>query len=198
MNKKQERTAKLSPEDSKFLQALIEANEKVINITIYNALGEQYTYLAEDAVAQLYLLACEKIDVLRAHECPKAWLIVAAKLTAKSIIKKHITELSHVFTADPPELSADDNVFEEAVYSIWLQNKVPEKLIAMLTKREKEVYNKLYIENKTAKQAAAELGTTVNLINNVHKNLRGKIKNAINQKNFSKNLLMFLLFATLL
>ena len=78
----------------------------------------------------------------------------------------------------------EKDIFEEAVYEIWLESKVPEKLIANLTKREREVYHKIYIENKKPKEAAKELELSINAVNNIHKNLRDKIKDDVKRKNF--------------
>ncbi len=63
---------------------------------------------------------------------------------------------------------------------------MPKKLIAGLTKRERQVYGKIYIEGKKPKDAAAELNISVNSVHNIHKNLRDKIKNEIKRKNFKK------------
>ncbi len=174
----------LSAEDSKLLSQLIEANEKSIRVTIYNTLGSVYSYLADEAVGELLLLACEKIDTIKTHCSPKAWLLVAARHVAQSVMKKHKKDLLVVEYNAIEKQASNDNVFEDALFAIWIENKVPQKLLALLTKREREVYYKLYIEKKTPKQAAEELGVKRNLINNVNKNLKDKIKDALKQNKF--------------
>lgn len=174
----------LSTDDVNFVRSIIEENEKCINVTVYNTLGRLYSYLAEEAVSEVYLLACRKVDVLRRHECPKAWLIVAARHVSQTLIRTHKNDLLNVEIEEAENIKSNDDVPEDAVYRIWLENKIPEKLIGSLTKREKEVYIKLYIEERTPKQAAEELGITANAVNNVHKNIRDKIKYAVSQKNF--------------
>lgn len=178
------KTRPLNAEDAEFLIKLFYENEKNIKGIVYNTLGKLYGHLAEDALGELCLLACEKIDIIKAHKSPKAWLIVASKHVAQGLIKKHKKDLLNIPLEKSEETVNDNDLFEEVVYATWLENKVPEKLIASLTKREKEVYYKLYIEKKTPKEAASELGVKLNLINNVHKNLRDKIKDAVKRKNF--------------
>ncbi len=173
---------KLSAEDKAYLRTLIMENEKYIKHAVTNTLGPLFEYLADDAVGELYLLACQKVDVIKTCDSPRAWLIVAARYVAKGLIKKQKKDLNSVELTEALN-SDDENVFEEAVYRIWLENKIPEKLIDSLTQREREVYIKLHIENKTPKEAAAELGVTVNLVHNVNKNLKDKIKAEIKKKN---------------
>lgn len=174
----------LSAEDSVLLRLLIEENDKTVKAVIYSTLGEQYSYVAEEAVAELYLLACEKINKIKTYHSPKAWLMIAAKRVAWGVIKKHKKDLRVAAYDALSEESSKDDVFEDAVYAIWIEDKVPEKIIALLTKREREVYHKLYIEEKSPAEAAEELGVKINLINNVRKNLKDKIKDAVKQNKF--------------
>lgn len=174
----------LTKEESYFIEKLIKDNQKHIKNVIINTLGPENRYLAEDTINELYLLMCKKTDILKTHPCPKAWILVASKHTAQGMISKHKKDL---FIVPIERLSHErgmDDVFEDAVYEIWLENKVPEKLIAHLTKREREVYLKIYIENKRPKEVAEELDISVNCVNNIHKNLRDKIKDDIKRKNF--------------
>lgn len=184
MNKQNGQTQPLSKDDSELLRRLIEENEKTTRKIIYSTLGKLYSYVAEEAIAELYLLACEKIDIIKTYRSPKAWLFVASKLVAQGMIKKHKKDLLAVDYDALTETSSSDDVFEEALFAIWIEDKVPEKLIASLTKREREVYYKLYIEKKSLAEAAEELGVKRNLINNVHRNLRDKIKDSVKRKNF--------------
>lgn len=185
MKRQKKRTQPLKPEDSEFLSRLLKENEKVINNVINNTLGKLYRYLAEETISELCLLACEKIDSVKAHTEPRLWLIIAAKNLARGMMRKHSKDLLNVsLDLLEEEPASTDNVFEDAVYAIWLEGKVPEKLIASLTKREREVYHKLYIEEKTLDETAEELGVTKNLVNAVHKNIRDKIKYAVKRKKF--------------
>lgn len=184
MKRQKDRLTPLSHEDVDFVKNVIEENEKYINVTVYNTLGGLYGYLAEEAIGDVYLLACKKVDVLKSHSCPRAWLIVAAKHVSQGLIRKHRTDFMNVELSEAENLKSDDDVAEDAVYEIWLENKIPEKLIGTLTKREREVYAKLYIECKTPKETAAELGVKVTLVNNINKNLKDKIKYAVKRNSF--------------
>ncbi len=184
MNTKQKDNRPLSEEEVLFIEKLIIENRKIIKNIIYNILGERYKHHAEDAVCDVYLLMCQKIDVLKNHNAPRAWIFVAARYVARGVVrnnKKHDNTIPIDMIEDFP---SDINVEEEATYRIWLSDKVPEKLIKSLTKREQQVYQKLYIEGKTPKQAAVELNLTANAVYNFNKNIRDKIKYAVKRKMF--------------
>ncbi len=184
MNKKRESKIVLTQEDACFIEKLIEENLRHMKNVIYNTLGQEYKYLAEDTINELYLLMCQKINILKAHTCPKAWLLVASKRVSQGMINKQKREMPSI----PPEQASrhigKSDIFEDVVYDIWLEDKVPEKLISHLTKREREIYHKIYIENKKPKDIAKELNITANAVRNIHKNLRDKIKDDIELKNF--------------
>ena len=178
----------LTQDESDFLKKLILDNETCLTTIIKNNLGETYKYLTEDAVSELYLLACKKIQKLKTHPCPTKWLFVAAKLTAHTVVKKHRRDANISPLQDIPEQKSNSDVFEDTVYNIWIENQIPEILISQLSKRERQIYYMLYIENKSTKNIADELNISENNVRNINKNLRDKIHHAIKEKN-SKNFL---------
>ncbi len=184
MSEKCESRIVLTQEDACFIEKLIKENLSSIKNTIYNTLGQQYKYLAEDTVNELYLLMCRKIEILKNHDCPKAWLIVASKRVSQGMINKQKREMPTVSPENISRHIGKSDIFEDAVYDIWLENKVPEKLISRLTKREREIYHKIYIENKEPNDIAKELNISASSVRNIHKNLRDKIKDDIKRKNF--------------
>lgn len=186
MNKKPENKIVLTEEDACLINDLIEENCNQIKNIIYNTLGSENRYLAEDAVNEFYLLMCEKIDVLRVHTCPKAWMFVAARHTAQGMIQKYRKDSTCIPLDEISYKVGETDVFEDALYEIWLENKVPEKIIAGLTKRERNVYYKLYIEKKKPKEIAEELGVSANAVRNMNKTIRDKIKETVRRKNFKE------------
>lgn len=88
MNTKQKVNRPLTADESVFVEKLIEDNKKAIKNIIYNVLGKDYEYLAEDTIYDVYLLICQKIDVLKNHSNPKAWIFVAARYVARGAVKK--------------------------------------------------------------------------------------------------------------
>lgn len=186
--KKQERGGNvksvLTKEEADFVEKLITDNEKHIKNVVFNTLGAENRQLAEDCINDFYLLMCEKVEILKNHPCPKAWILVAAKHTAQGCISRRKKDISSVSMDEIAEESSDDDVFEDTVYAIWLENKVPERIIESLTKRERELYYKIYIENKKPKEAAKELDISVSTVHNIHKNMKEKIKNRVKEKNF--------------
>ena len=138
-------------------------------------MGEVYEYLTDDCVSELYLLACTKISALKAHPKPKAWLIVASRLTAFSAIKESKPDLNSV----PLEMMGSteiDTTYEEALFEIWSQNNAPQKLISTLTKNETLVYHKLFVENKSINEAAKDLSLSPSAIRSFKKLIKDKIK----------------------
>ncbi len=184
MNVKPKEKIVLTAEESNFIMELFNGRKELYEAIIRKTLGSVYQYLAEDTVSELYLLACNKIDILKAHPCPEKWLTVAARMTAQRNIQKHLKDLNTSTLDEINEHSCKSDVFEDAVYNIWLENKVPERLIAQLTKREQEIYFKTYIENKTPKDISKELNISENNVRNVNKNLKDKIRDAIKRKKF--------------
>jgi len=176
--------AVLTKSEAQFVADLIERYESNIKNVIYSMLGKDNRYLAEDALSEVYLLMCKKIKPLKDHPCPKAWILVATKYVVQGILTKNRKDIAIVPLEDVENYIGGTDIFEEAVYEIWLENKVPEKLLAKLTKREREVYHKLYIEGKKPNEAASELNISKNAVNNIHKNLRDKIKYDIKTKKF--------------
>ena len=176
----------LTKYDALFIERLIEQNSKYINNIIYNTLGADNQYLAKDTISEFHLLMCEKIGTLKTHPSPKGWILVAAKHTAQGMIAKYKKDSLSVSLDEVSYKLGETDIFEDSIYEIWLENKVPEKLIAHLSKREREVYCKIYIDGKKPKVVAKELNISINAVHNIHKNLRDKIKNDIKRKNFQE------------
>ncbi len=174
----------LSKEDALLVAELIEENKTHIKNVIFNTLGPTFSYLVNDTISELYLLLCKKIDVLKSHSIPKGWILVAAKRTALSMMAKHQMDLSTVPLVEAVSKGNDSDVCDTALYEIWMENNVPAKLIARLTKREQEVYIKIYVEGKKATEVAKELNVSASTIHNIHKNLRDKITNDVKNRNF--------------
>lgn len=157
-----------------FVEELLTENESIIKYTIRKTLGDVYEYLNEECVGELCLLMCEKISVLEAHPNPTAWVIVSAKLTAFTVMKKNRIYANSV-PLDRANTTKTDSTFEEALYSIWLQNDTSQKLLSTLTNRETQIYHKLYIEKKDSETTAEELGLTPSTVRTFKKTIKDKI-----------------------
>ena len=184
MGKSQNKRISLTEEEALFAQKILEDNSQQIKAAVYSTLGTENRYLAEDAINEVFLLICEKIDTLMAYTCPKAWIIAAARNTAQNIKRKHKYDSMRIPIEEINVGIYDEDVFENAIFNIWMENKVPEKLIAKLTPREREIYQKIYIEDKSPKEIAEELDVSYNTVRNIHKNLRDKINDFIKRKDF--------------
>lgn len=168
----------LTNDQREFIENLLTKNESAIKHMIRKTLGDKHGHLIEECISELCLLMCEKISVLEAHPNPAAWVIVSAKLTAFTVINNN-KKGANSFPLEKAKIIGPDATFEEALYSIWLQNGAPQKLLDTLTKREKQIYQSLYIEKKTAEATARELGLTPSTVRNVKKTIKDKILDQI-------------------
>lgn len=168
-----------APKGESLMEKLILENKTLIRRTVQNALGSEYAYLAEEAVAELYLLACEKQSVIEAHPCPRAWLVVAARHVSQGLMKKHQADTLAVPIDEHNVCSAKDSVYNEVLYKTWLENKLPEKLLALLTDKERAVYYAYYVEKKKPKQIAAEQGIPTSSVYGIRNRLKEKIEEKI-------------------
>lgn len=181
MKKGKIKQSPLTDSQRAFVENLIGENQRAIYYIIKAALGDVYGYLTDDSVGRLYLLTCEKIKTVESHPCPKAWILVAAKVTALYMIKNNRKDLDSV-PLERASVAGLDTTYEEALFEIWLQNDVPQKLLNTLTKRETQIYHKLYVENKDTETTAAELGLTVSTVRSFKQLIKDKLTHHINKK----------------
>ena len=184
MKRKQKSVKPLSPMDAKYIEDLFKEHGKEIRVTIVNVLGHENASLIEDAVGDLCLLMCEKIEKLKSHTSPVAWLTIASRFIALNL-RRNQNKYNDLIPLDGVRIKSNGaEIFDEVQYAIWLEEDVPQKLMKMLTKRETDIYQKIYVEEKRVKDVAKELGITENTVRNLHKRLRDKIVNAINENKF--------------
>lgn len=179
MNKTTGKNKVMTPEEAEFVKDLLLRNRQTISSVIKMLLKDGYSFLYDDCLSETYLTACQKVDILKVHGNPDAWITVAAKWSTMALLKefkrqKYLNNQANEFVC-----STKDSVFEEVVYNIWVENNVPEKLISELTKREKEVYRLLFLEQKTPQEVANELGISISTVRNTKKHLIDKIKEII-------------------
>lgn len=183
MNNKNVHKKVLTRSDASYVANLINEYAEEIKNVIYSTVSNRND-LIEEAVSDLHLLMCEKIEDIKTHSCPKAWILVSAKRVAQGVIAKARRYSSVVPLDDIVEIADERSIEDEAIFQIWMDEKVPEKLIGRLSKREREVYDKIYVEGKTTKETASDLNISLNAVHNIHKNLRDKIKDDVKRKNF--------------
>ena len=187
MNNADKHNYVLTSEECDYIEKLIIKNESILRSVIRSALGERFDQLGEECMSDLYLLMCEKINKLKNHENPDGWIVVAAKNIALNAIRKHNTQLKHTSAEERIDIPVEDNVFESALYNIWLKDGVIEKLLDKLTPHEREVYNYLYRKRLPSKKVAELMGVSHSTIRNINANIKRKIKREMNEKILKKN-----------
>ena len=140
MNNANERNYVLTSEECDYIEKLIIKNESIVRSVIRSALGEKFDQIGDECMSDLYLLMCEKIDKLKNHENPDGWMVVSAKYVALNAKRKHNTQLNHTITEEITDIRVEDNVFEDALYNIWIEDGVIDKLLAKLTPHEMEIF----------------------------------------------------------
>ena len=171
----------LIPEECNFIETLILKNESIVRSVLKSALCEKFDQLGEECIGDLYLLMCEKIDKLKQHENPDAWMIVAVKNIAFNAIRKYNLRLKHTSNEELTDIPVPDNVFERALYDIWLQDGFIDKLLDKLTPHERQIYNYLYRKRLPTKKVAEMLGVSESTIRNINATIKKKIKNGIKE-----------------
>lgn len=146
----------LSTAQREFVEKLINENQTSVNAIVRNVLGTVNGYMLEDCISEIYLLLCKKISLLEKHPNPKAWLYVAAKMMARTVIFKNKNDNNNV----PLEFlgsTTRDPTYDEVAYHIYLESDVNKKILEKLTYREAQVYEKIFLQKKSVKEVANEL-----------------------------------------
>lgn len=174
----------LTNEEAERLESIIMDRIHIIRHTIVKIFGVTYHDLVEDCISEVLLLACEKSDIVLNHSNPGGWLVNASKNTAYNMLRKHRKENRNLPIDDLGSVSSTEDVFEEMVYREWMEKQVPALLLSHLTKREREIYELLFVQKKTPQTVADELHISVNTVRNIKKSIVDKIKNDVYTHNF--------------
>ncbi len=175
---------RLTAEEAEYIKDLIVRNEHIIRAQIKTVLKDKYKNIGEDCISELYLLACKKIDILKNHKSPKGWIIVASKNVALNMARKQNTILKNSTKEEIKDHKTEDDIFEEALYNIWIENGSIEKLLNTLTPYEREIYDMIYKQGIPQKHVAKIKGVSDSTIRNIVANIKKKIKTAIETKLF--------------
>ncbi len=175
---------RLTTDEAEYIRDLIIRNEYIIRAEVRLVLRDKFEQIGEDCIGEIYLLACQKITVLKKHEKPDAWITLAAKRVAQNMVRKHNTLLKRSTDEEIIDVGTEDNVYEDALYNIWMEDGSIDKLLNTLTPHEREIYNLIYKERLPSKEAAKIMGVSDSTIRNTVAMIKRKIKNAVDTKLF--------------
>ena len=184
MKNNEKEVCRLTSDEAEYIENLIIRNEYVIRAVVKLALRDKFDQIGEDCISEIYLLACKKIALLKNHEKPDAWITVAARKVAQNMARKHNTLLKNSTADEIIVVGMEDNVFEDALYNIWMEEGSIDKLLDTLTPHEREIYDLIYKKRLSSKEAAILMGTSDSTIRNTTVKIKRKIKNAIKTKLF--------------
>ncbi len=170
---------RLTSDEAEYIRDLIIRNEYIIRAVVKSILREKFDQIGDDCISEIYLLACNKIAVLKKHANPDAWITVASKKVAQNMARKHNTFLKNSTDDEITDASVEDNIFEDALYNIWMEDGSVDKLLNTLTLHEREIYDLIYKKCLSSKEVAILMGTSDSTIRNTVVKIKRKIKNAI-------------------
>lgn len=175
---------RLTADEAEYIKDLIIRNEYIIRAEVRSILREKFSQIGEDCIGEIYLLACKKIEVLKKHENPDAWITLVSKKVAQNMARKHNTILNRAADEEIMDIETKDDVFEDALYNIWLEDGSIDKLLNTLTPHEREIYNLIYKKRLPSKEVAKLMGRSDSTIRNTVAAIRRKIKSGIKTKLF--------------
>lgn len=174
----------LSSEESEFLGQLLAKERSTVLYVIKNVLGNLYTELRDECLSEVYWLAMRKVDDMMHFQNPDKWIVVSAKYVALHVKYTRCKYLDHISTEDIEDIEFSEDVFETALYNIWLEQDVYNLLKKELTKRERQVFELIFEQNKSCKEVAAQLGISESTVWNIRKSIKDKYRYAIKNKLF--------------
>ena len=184
LNSKGKDVFRLEPHEAEYIRDLIIRNQFIIRHTVKSVLNDKFDQIGDDCISEIYFLACKKISILKKHEKPDAWITVASRKVAQNMVRKYNTVLNKTADEEITDITSEDNVFEDALYNIWLEEGAIDKLLNTLTPHEREIYNLIYKNRLSSKEVAKIMAVSDSTIRNTVATIKLKIKKSIETKLF--------------
>ncbi len=136
---------------------------------------------ADDITQEVFLTFQKKVDTLKEINI-RAWLFKTAKNKTREYFREH-NKAQKLVPLNPNETPTDDmfvyidKYFEDADYvSDEYIEKCKELILKSLSKKEIELYTKVFVEKKKYKQIAEEMNTNEKYVSVMVTRLKQKIK----------------------
>lgn len=174
----------LSLREREFLEQLLEKEYPIIIRVTERMLGESYLSLKDEALSELHLLLIRKIKELMRHESPEKWVVTAAKYIALHVKTEQAKYQSNFSDTDIDDVLYAEDVFEMALYNIWLENDVYSLLKNELTPREAQVFELMFEQRLSCKEIMQKLDISESTVWNIRKSIKDKYSYTIKNKLF--------------
>lgn len=181
--KKRKCTRLLSQEELEQISNILMQNRYIIQRHIMLILGSELKDLLDDCISDISLAAFRSGSELIDHPNVVGWLIRTSKNCAFNAKRKYFLE-NHLPYDQVGEKPSDLNVFEDVIFSDWMNKGVKEELLSRLAPREQEVYRMLFVEHMSISAVAESLHVKESTVRNIKKHLMDKIKKDIKEHNF--------------
>ena len=149
-------------EENAFILDLIARTRAISRRRMARILGVFARREIEDCEAELWLLVCTKAPSLRTHENPDGWVYVAADHVAQACFRRCAKEENGAASPDgePDDASGrgyllEDRVINDLLYEEWEKGGYKERLLALLNKNERMLYDLRYREKLSFEEIAA-------------------------------------------
>lgn len=174
----------LSASEREFLDNLLRKTQPTLIRILKYKLGDMYDDLKDECLSEVYMTAVCNANKLMASEEPEKWLFACTKIIALNRMSSRLKYLSRVTDTDMPNISTGDDVFELALYNIWLEQDVYRRLKEELTPREREVFTLMFEEKLSCKEISQRLSVSESTLWNIRKSIKDKYRYAIKNKLF--------------
>lgn len=174
----------LSLTEREFLENLLEKEYVLITRVTEKMLGESYLSLRNEALSELHLLLIRKIKELMRHESPEKWLVTAAKFNALHVKTEHARYVNNFSDTDMEDVLYSEDIFETALYNIWMEKDVYSLLKNELTSREAQVFELMFEQKLPCAEIMHKLDISESTVWNIRKSIKDKYTYAIKHKFF--------------
>ncbi len=175
---------KLSAEERVFLEQLLTKERSIITSILRSRLAELYYDLKDECASDICWVAIHKVDVLMNCPHPVKWLATATKYIALNAVRRRYKRIDQTSSKNVMDVAFPEDVFEMALYNIWLEQDAYNILKKELTKRELEVFELMVEQKKTHQEISKELNMTESTVRSIKKNIKDKYRYAIRHKLF--------------
>lgn len=174
----------LSVQEREFLEQLLEKEYPIIIRVTERMLGENYRDLRDEALSELHLLLIRKVEELQRHPSPEKWVVTATKYIAIHVKAERAKHLNNFSDTDMDEILFTEDVFEMALYNIWMEKDVYSLLKNELTSREAQVFELMFEQKISCKEIMQRLKVSESTVWNLRKSIKDKYCYAIKHKLF--------------
>lgn len=180
----------LSEEDREYLLTLYKQYERLIKNTIIHCLTYKGSYDVEDALMDVFYIACYKIEKLKDSPNPAGWLVNTAKNVAANQSRKYFVIDKHNYTDENGlkyvSCSFEETLLDDITFETWMNNKAVDSIKSLLSETELILYKLRFEEHKSITEISKILTKSEGSIKTAVSRLKKHINNIVISGEFEK------------